>query len=49
VLGWEPRVSFEQGLAKTIEWARAEFAANPSVIDSRREIVATALRRLPQT
>lgn len=26
VLGWEPKVSFEQGLAKTVEWAKAEFA-----------------------
>lgn len=30
VLGWQPRIPFEQGLAKTVEWARAEFAANPA-------------------
>ena len=28
VLGWEPNTSFEAGLAKTIEWARSEYAAN---------------------
>jgi len=27
VLGWEPRTSFEDGLARTIRWARDEFAA----------------------
>ena len=26
VLGWEPQVTFEQGLAKTLEWYRAERA-----------------------
>ncbi|MCW5679772.1 MAG: NAD-dependent epimerase/dehydratase family protein [Xanthobacteraceae bacterium] len=29
VLGWEPRYSFEQGLAETVKWAKAEFASNP--------------------
>jgi UDP-glucose 4-epimerase len=29
VLGWEPRTTFETGLAETMRWARAEFAANP--------------------
>jgi UDP-glucose 4-epimerase len=28
VLGWEPKTSFETGLARTIEWARSEFAAS---------------------
>jgi UDP-glucose 4-epimerase len=27
VLGWEPRTTFEQGLAETVRWARGEFAA----------------------
>jgi UDP-glucose 4-epimerase len=27
VLGWEPRTTFEAGLAETVKWARAEFAA----------------------
>ena len=27
VLGWEPRTSFEDGLTRTIRWARDEFAA----------------------
>jgi UDP-glucose 4-epimerase len=31
VLGWEPRTHFETGLAETVRWARAKFAANPSV------------------
>jgi UDP-glucose 4-epimerase len=29
VLGWEPRTTFETGLAKTVRWARDEFAAQP--------------------
>ena len=29
VLGWEPRTSYETGLAETVRWARAEFAAHP--------------------
>jgi UDP-glucose 4-epimerase len=27
VMGWQPRTSFEQGLANTVRWAREEFAA----------------------
>jgi UDP-glucose 4-epimerase len=27
VLGWEPRTSFERGLAETVRWARQEFGA----------------------
>ena len=30
VLGWEPRTSYETGLAETVRWARAEFAARPA-------------------
>lgn len=30
ILGWEPKTPFETGLARTIEWARSEFAADPS-------------------
>ena len=30
VLGWEPRTTFETGLAETVRWARDEFAANLS-------------------
>lgn len=30
VLGWEPRTTFETGLAETIRWAWREFTANPS-------------------
>jgi UDP-glucose 4-epimerase len=30
ILGWEPKTSFETGLARTIHWARTEFAADPS-------------------
>jgi UDP-glucose 4-epimerase len=26
VLGWEPRVSFDAGLKKTVEWAKAEYS-----------------------
>jgi dTDP-glucose 4,6-dehydratase len=26
VLGWEPAVPLEEGLARTIEWARASWA-----------------------
>jgi UDP-glucose 4-epimerase len=29
VLGWEPRTTFETGLAQTVRWARDEFAARP--------------------
>jgi UDP-glucose 4-epimerase len=29
VLGWEPQTPFETGLAKTIRWARSEYAAGP--------------------
>jgi UDP-glucose 4-epimerase len=29
VLGWRPRVSFREGLEKTVAWARAEKAAQP--------------------
>jgi len=30
VLDWEPKTLFETGLAHSIEWARSEFAADPS-------------------
>lgn len=37
VLGWEPKISFEQGLAKTVEWAKAEFAKDtPAKVTERR-------------
>ena len=29
VLGWEPRTTFERGLAETVRWARQEFGARP--------------------
>ncbi len=32
VLGWQPRTSFEKGLAQTVQWAKEEFAANPPAI-----------------
>lgn len=28
LLGWEPKTAFEQGLGKTVEWAKAEFGSN---------------------
>lgn len=28
ILGWEPKTSFEEGLRKTVEWARMEFGKN---------------------
>jgi len=31
VLGWEPRTTFETGLATTLRWARDEFADRPAV------------------
>jgi len=34
VLGWEPRTTFETGLAKTVRWARDEFAANATATAS---------------
>jgi UDP-glucose 4-epimerase len=30
VLGWEPRTTFEAGLAKTVHWAKEEFSALPA-------------------
>jgi len=36
ILGWEPRTTFEAGLAETLRWARGEFAANPAIAASRR-------------
>jgi UDP-glucose 4-epimerase len=36
LMGWESRTSFETGLAETLRWARAEFAANPSIALSSR-------------
>jgi nucleoside-diphosphate-sugar epimerase len=34
VLGWQPRTTFETGLAKTLAWARGEFAAQPAAAAS---------------
>jgi UDP-glucose 4-epimerase len=36
LLGWSPRVSFEQGLEETVRWAKADFAAKrtPAVVHS---------------
>jgi UDP-glucose 4-epimerase len=31
VLGWEPRIAFEAGLAKTVRWARDNFTINDPV------------------
>jgi UDP-glucose 4-epimerase len=30
LMGWEPKVPFEKGLAETLRWARADFAAKPA-------------------
>ena len=30
VLGWQPRTTFESGLAETVSWARREFSALPT-------------------
>lgn len=30
ILNWEPRTPFETGLARTVAWAREEYAADPS-------------------
>jgi UDP-glucose 4-epimerase len=30
VLGWQPRTTFESGLAETVSWARREFSAHPT-------------------
>ena len=35
VLGWEPRTTFEAGLAQTVLWARQEFAAQPTAAIAR--------------
>ena len=37
ILGWEPRTSFEAGLARTIRWARDEFAAENQPISVTRK------------
>jgi UDP-glucose 4-epimerase len=34
VLGWEPRTTFETGLAQTVRWARDEFAAQLMALGS---------------
>jgi UDP-glucose 4-epimerase len=36
VLGWEPRTTFETGLAETVRWARDEFASDPKAPASGR-------------
>jgi nucleoside-diphosphate-sugar epimerase len=36
VLGWQPRTSFDAGLARTIGWARQEFAAGNPAMASRK-------------
>jgi UDP-glucose 4-epimerase len=38
VLGWEPRTTFEAGLAKTVLWARHEFAAQPTAPVAREGV-----------
>ena len=37
VLGWEPRTTFERGLAETLRWARKEFGARPAASHSGDE------------
>jgi UDP-glucose 4-epimerase len=32
ILGWEPRTSFESGLAETIRWGRGSYARDPIVV-----------------
>jgi UDP-glucose 4-epimerase len=32
VLGWQPRTTFESGLAETVHWARKEFGAQPTAL-----------------
>ncbi len=32
VLGWEPRTTLETGLARTVLWARSQFAAQPKAL-----------------
>ena len=36
ILGWEPRTTFEAGLAETVRWARDEFATGPTAATSGR-------------
>ena len=36
VLGWEPRTTFEAGLAETLRWARDEFSPNPPTAAASR-------------
>ena len=36
VLGWEPRTSFEEGLAKTVQWARDDADAQATTQAARR-------------
>ncbi len=36
ILGWEPKTSFEEGLRRTVEWARMEFGkSNPANVRKR--------------
>ncbi|HEY7551235.1 MAG TPA: NAD-dependent epimerase/dehydratase family protein [Hyphomicrobiaceae bacterium] len=35
LMGWEPRTTFETGLAETLGWAREEFAASPAARTAR--------------
>jgi UDP-glucose 4-epimerase len=36
ILGWEPRTTFEAGLAETVRWARAELRAAPAARSAAR-------------
>jgi UDP-glucose 4-epimerase len=36
VLGWEPKTTFEQGLKKTVEWAKSEFNSKPASASTGR-------------
>lgn len=36
VLGWEPKTSFEAGLKRTVEWAKAEFSKGSNAATERR-------------
>ena len=37
VLGWEPQTTFEEGLARTVRWARKEFRAQGTVVASAED------------
>jgi UDP-glucose 4-epimerase len=36
ILGWEPRTSFESGLAETIRWGRSSYSGDPTDVAAGR-------------